>query len=102
MQILGKYEKSYKQAMDEFRAERARFVAELQDIPYLRVLPSEANYVLCEVKLGHTPRELAVTLIREYKILIKDCTSKCGAPFIRLAVRDTKDNNRLIEALKQL
>ncbi len=102
MQILGKYEKSYRQAMDVFRAERTRFVAELQDIPYLRVLPSEANYVLCEVKPGHTPRELTVTLIREYKILIKDCTGKCGAPFIRLAIRDTKDNNRLLEALRGL
>jgi histidinol-phosphate/aromatic aminotransferase/cobyric acid decarboxylase-like protein len=102
MQILGKYEKPYKQAMDEFRAERSRFVAELQTIPYLRVLPSEANYVLCEVRSTHTPRELAVKLLREHMILIKDCTSKCGAPFIRLAVRDTKDNNRLIEALKQL
>ena len=102
MQILGKYEKPYKQAMDEFRAERTRFVAELQAIPYLRVLPSEANYVLCEVKPVHTPRELAVKLLREYNILIKDCTGKCGAPFVRLAVRDTKDNNRLIEALKQL
>ena len=102
MQILGKYEKSYKHAMEEFRAERTRFVAELQAIPYLRVLPSEANYVLCEVKPVHTPRELAVKLLREYNILIKDCTGKCGAPFVRLAVRDTKDNNRLIEALKQL
>lgn len=102
MQILGKYEKPYKQAMDGFRTERSRFVAELQTIPYLRVLPSEANYVLCEVKSAHTPRELAVKLLREHMILIKDCTSKCGAPFIRLAVRDTKDNNRLIEALKQL
>ena len=102
MQILGKYEKSYKHAMDEFRAERSRFVAELQTIPYLRVLPTEANYVLCEVKSSHTPRELAVKLLREYMILIKDCTNKCGAPFIRLAVCDMQDNNRLIEALKQL
>ena len=102
MQILGKYEKPYKQAMDEFRAERSRFVAELQTIPYLRILPTEANYVLCEVKSSHSPRELAVRLLREHMILIKDCTNKCGAPFIRLAVRDTKDNNRLIEALKTL
>lgn len=102
MQILGKYEKPYKQAMNQFRAERTRFVAELKSIPYLRVLPSEANYVLCEVKPAHSPRGLAVELLREYKILIKDCTNKCGAPYIRLAVRDTEDNNRLIDALKQL
>lgn len=102
LQILGKYEKNYLQAMDTFRAERLRYVEQLQTINYLRVIPSEANYVLCEVLAPHTPRELAIHLLKKANILIKDCTSKCNAPFIRLAVRDTKDNNRLIETLKSL
>ena len=102
LQILGKYERSYAQAMDDFRAERERFVAELQTLDYLRVIPSEANYLLCEVLPPHTPRELAINLLKQHNILIKNCTSKCHAPYIRLAVRDTKDNNCLIEALKTL
>ena len=102
LQILGKYERSYAQAMDDFRIERERFVAELQTIDYLRVIPSEANYLLCKVLPPHTPRELAINLLKQHNILIKDCTSKCYAPYIRLAVRDTKDNNCLIEALKTL
>ena len=102
LQILGKYEKNYLQAMDTFRAERLRYVEQLQTIDYLRVIPSEANYVLCEVLAPHTPRELAIHLLKKANILIKDCTSKCNAPFIRLAIRDTKDNNRLIETLKLL
>ena len=102
LQILGKYERSYAQAMDDFLIERERFVAELQTIDYLRVIPSEANYLLCEVLPPHTPRELAINLLKQHNILIKDCTSKCHAPYIRLAVRDTKDNNCLIEALKTL
>ena len=88
--------------MDDFRAERSRFVSALEEVPYLHVLPSEANYVLCEVKDRFTPRELAVRLLRENGILIKDCTQKCKGNYIRLAVRDTEDNNRLIEALKVL
>ena len=102
LQILGKYEKAYSQAMNDFRAECSRFVSALEEVPYLRVLPSEANYVLCEVKDRFTPRELAVRLLRENGILIKDCTQKCKGNYIRLAVRDTEDNNRLIEALKVL
>ena len=102
LQILGKYERSYAQAMDDFRAERERFVAELQTIDCLRVIPSEANYLLCEVLPPHTPRELAINLLKQHNILIKDCTSKCYAPYIRLAVRDTEDNNKLIAALKAL
>ena len=102
LQILGKYEKSYAHAMNEFREERARFVKQLSQIPWLRVLPSEANYVLCEVVDKFTPRELAVRLLREYNILIKDCTQKCDGNYIRLAVRDTDDNNRLVIALNSL
>ena len=102
LQIIGKYEKAYAQAMDAFREERSHFVKALENIPYLRVLPSEANYVLCEVKERYSPRELAVRLLREYGILIKDCSQKCKGNYIRLAVRDTEDNNRLIEALKVL
>lgn len=102
LQILGKYEGSYALAMDEFRAERERYVAALQEVGYLRVVPSEANYLLCEVLAPHTPRELAIYLLKQHNILIKDCTTKCHAPYIRLAVRDTEDNNRLIEALKTL
>ena len=100
LQILGKYEKSYQKAMNMFRAERSRFVSALADISYLRVIPSEANYVLCEILAPHTPRELAIRLLKDHNILIKDCSVKCHAPYIRLAVRDTKDNNQLIHALK--
>ena len=102
LQILGKYEKSYQEAMNMFRAERSRFVSALADISYLRVIPSEANYVLCEVLAPHTPRELAIRLLKDHNILIKDCSVKCHAPYIRLAVRDTKDNDQLIQALKTL
>lgn len=102
LQILGKYEKSYQEAMNTFRRERARMMTALAEVSYLRVLPSEANYVLCEVLHPHTPRELAVQLLKKHSILIKDCTSKCHAPYIRLAIRNTKDNNLLIQALKTL
>ena len=102
LQILGKYEKSYQEAMNTFRRERARMIAALAEVSYLRVLPSEANYVLCEVLHPHTPRELAVLLLKKHSILIKDCTGKCHAPYIRLAIRNTKDNNLLIQALKTL
>ena len=101
LQILGKYERAYQQALDDFREERTRFVARLQTIPYLRILPSEANYVLCEVLPPHTPRELAVQLLKQHNILIKDCSTKCHGNYIRLAVRNTEDNDLLLNALRQ-
>ncbi len=102
MQIIGKYESAYKKAMDTFRYERARFVNMLKSIPLLRVLPTEANYVLCEVKEPASAHEFIERLLRENDILIKDCSSKCGKNYIRIAIRNEKDNNELLKALKEL
>lgn len=106
MQIFGKYEKDYTAACDLFREERLNFLKELSDMPQLRVIPSQANYFLCELTGGITAHQLAIKLLTDYNILIKDCTSKKGFPakrqYIRIAIRDRRDNNRLTEALKSI
>ena len=104
MQIYEKYHKDYLKACELFREERKLFYDELQQIPYLHVIPSQANYFLCEITEGSlSARELAVRLLSDHDILIKDCSQKAafrGRNYIRLAVRDRKDNHRLVEALK--
>ena len=105
MQIYEKYHKDYIEACRLFREERARFYEELQGVTFLRVIPSQANYFLCELTTTRfTATELAVRLLAKYDILIKDCSGKAsfrGRNFIRLAVRDRKDNHKLVEALKE-
>lgn len=106
MQIYEKYHKDYVEACRLFRQERARFYEELQEVSMLRVIPSQANYFLCELTTTKfTATELAVRLLAKHDILIKDCSGKAsfrGRNFIRLAVRDRKDNHKLVEALKTL
>ena len=105
MQIFNKYESFYKQACRNFVAERERFGALLASIPYLRVIPSQANYFLCQVTDKFTARELTALLLNRYNILIKDCENKTGLAgknYIRLAVRNQEDNDKLIAALKTL
>lgn len=104
LQIYGKYEKDYALACEKFRVERALFFKELQTIPYLRVIPSQANYFLCEVTERFTSAELTQKLI-ENDVIISNCGLKKnmdGRNLIRLAVRDRKDNARLIGILKIL
>lgn len=101
LQIGEKYKKDYALALEKFRAARAEYVAALRDIPGLRVLPSQANYVMAELTGGITAAELTARLLSEYNILIKDLTAKVrGGQYIRLAVRDEKDNARLVQALR--
>lgn len=106
MQIYGKYEKDYARSCEKFREEHRLFESELDDISYLRVIPSQANYFLCEVTDKFTSYELTLKLLTEFNILIKDCSSKNGFPkdkqYIRIAIRNREDNKRMIKALKSL
>ena len=103
LQIYGKYQKDYETACMDFRNERNRFEKLLTQVPYLRVIPTQANYFLCEITGKYTPKELSELLLQHYRILIKDCSSKVGGrPYIRLAVRNTEDNDKLINALMEL
>ncbi len=104
MQIYGKYEKDYAKACKKFIAEREIFYKELQEIPYLHVMPSQANYFLCEVIDKYTSAELTQLLI-ERDVIISNCGLKKnmnGKNLIRLAVRSRQDNSKLIEILKSL
>ncbi len=103
MQIYTKHEGDYRKAAEKFGNERGRFYEDLRSIPYLKVYPSEANYFLCEVMPPYNSHNLAVTLLKNHNILIKDCSGKkafAGRNCIRLAVRNRQDNERLVSALK--
>lgn len=103
MQIFTKYESDYFKAALKFREERRRFREELSAIPFLRVFDSEANYFLCEVLPPMTSHSLTVSLLDKHRILIKDCSTKKvfdGRNYIRIAIRNKEDNNKLINALK--
>jgi histidinol-phosphate/aromatic aminotransferase/cobyric acid decarboxylase-like protein len=105
MQIFGKYEKDYTDACRKFIDERSIFFEELQAVPYLRVIPSQANYFLCEVTHTYTATELTQLLLKRYNILIKDCGTKsafAGKQYIRIAIRDRADNAYFVKALKEL
>lgn len=101
MQIFIKYKEDYNRACERFLAERERFQNNLRKIPFLRVIPSEANYFLCEVLPPFTSEKLCAALL-EKDILIKNCATKAGfngRQYIRIAIRDQRDNDRLTEAL---
>ena len=63
-------------------------------------MPTQANYVMCEVLDGKKAKSLAESLLSENNILIKTLENKIEeGEYIRLSVRDERDNNRLIDVL---
>lgn len=100
MQIYEKYAKDYVKAMKLFRAERARFATGLSKIEGVRVIPSQANYFMLELTGGVTSAELTKKLMLNHNLFIKDLSGKTGGEFIRIAIRNKTDNNKLLAALK--
>ncbi len=102
MQIAEKYKKDYAAALVKLRTERARFQQELAGIKGVRVIPSQANYVMVELEEGISPKELLKRLLVRHNLLIKELTTKTnGRNYLRLAVRDMADNNTLVAAMKE-
>ena len=102
LQIYSKYDADYHHACLKFAEERERFYQELKTIDYIRVIPSQANYFLCEVTKRYTSNELVEKLLKQ-NVLLKDCSTKKGfngQSYIRIAIRDRKDNHQLFELLQ--
>ena len=102
MQIEEKYKKDYLSALEKLRKERTRFQSALSEINGIRVIPSQANYVMVELE-NYNATELTKVLFDKYNLLIKDLSSKTNSgQFVRLAVRNTDENNVLIAALQNV
>ena len=100
MQIAEKYKNDYATGLQRLRAERDRFERELARIPGLRVIPSQANFIMVETAADISPKELLKALMIRHNLLIKDLTAKTnGGNYLRIAVRNTEDNNALLHAL---
>lgn len=102
LQIAEKYSKQYITALDTFRNERKRFKEELDKIDCIKVIPSQANYFMIEINGIIDAKELTKRLLIKHNIFIKDLTKKThGKSYIRIAIRNTEDNNKLIFAIKE-
>jgi histidinol-phosphate/aromatic aminotransferase/cobyric acid decarboxylase-like protein len=102
MQIAEKYQGDYEESLVRLKAERDRFQKELAGIVGIRVIPSQANFVMVELEAEISPTELLKKLLVRRNLLIKELTTKTnGRNYLRLAVRNKEDNDLLLVALKK-
>lgn len=105
MQIYPKYREEYLHACDQFIQAREDFEVELKKIPFIKVMPSQANYFFLEVLPPYKPKELCAILLKRYNILVSACHAKKGIEpnrYMRIAIRNHGDNEKFINALKEL
>ena len=104
LQIAEKYKGDYAAGLECFRASRVKLVDELSKIDGLRILPSQANFLMVELE-RNCATEVTQRLLCDYKLLVKDLSGKIdreGRQFLRVAVRDDEDNALLVKALSEV
>jgi threonine-phosphate decarboxylase len=90
-------------SLEFVRQERRTLFESLTQFSHLTLFPSNANYLLVEIKESIASHELKERLLHQ-RILIRDCASFIGLSgrFIRIAVRTNAENKRLLECLGRI
>lgn len=102
LQIQEKYQKDYRAAAASVRMERERFQKQLAELPGIRVIPSQASFVMVEVEKGIQPKDLLRNLLVRHQMLVKELTTKKnGRNYLRFAIRGQNDDDLLIAAMKE-
>jgi histidinol-phosphate/aromatic aminotransferase/cobyric acid decarboxylase-like protein/choline kinase len=104
LQIFEKYKSDYKLAMEDFYLVRKEYSDKLSSINNLRVVPSQANYILCELLNGYKATDLTKILLDKNNLFIKDLSTKKGfnGEYIRVAVKRPEENDKLVEAIEEV
>jgi threonine-phosphate decarboxylase len=82
--------------------ERDRFLRELRMVTGLRVVPSQANFVMVEIADIFLLEDI-VARLQDQGILVRDCQTFSGVTqaTLRFAVRLKRDNQQLVRILKK-
>ena len=104
LQIAEKYKKEYSSALATFKDVRIDFTERLKSITCLRVIPTQSNYVMCEIINTEITAKSLVQKLLSKNILVKDLSSKTGisGEFIRIAIKSKEENVVFINALESI
>lgn len=104
LQTFNLYAKDYKIACEKIAKERKRMIEEINKLPNVKAYDSQANYIMVWLQ-SQSSYDFCVDCLGNYNILIKDLSSKNyfnGNNYIRVAVKDTHENNQLVKAMREL
>lgn len=106
LRIMGAYRQEYLEACEMVKNEMSSLTEQLSYILGVRVFPSGANFVLCELSPDMPPAPVVASrLLDEYQIYVKDCSTKRmenATRYLRIASRTAKENRRLVDALNSV
>jgi histidinol-phosphate aminotransferase len=83
------------------KAERTRLLTELREISYLKLYPTQSNFILCRV-VGRDAAELKSRLAEDYGVFVRYFNKPGLRDHIRISVGRPSDSEALLMALKDM
>lgn len=103
LEAFPKYKIEHAESIKKSVEDTTWFFEKLKEIPYLRPFPTYANAVFC--KVDGSARKLAEILYDKYGLMVKEGLNQKDFntdSYARLGVRNKDDNQKLIDALKEI
>lgn len=102
-EIMFKDEDFIKKSFELINTQRNYFMNEFSKFKDLEYFNSNGNFILCNIKNGMSASKLREILLHK-KIIIRDCSSFEGLDdsFFRFCILNKKDNELLINSLKEI
>lgn len=90
------------QTIEETTRLREKLVKDLGQIPGLRVLPSQANFMLCQVQRVGMDASGLIEHLLSRRVAVRHCDNFDGldSTYFRIAVRTEEENHALINGLR--
>ncbi|MGA5703818.1 pyridoxal phosphate-dependent aminotransferase [Peterkaempfera bronchialis] len=99
--LLRDHLAEYRESLRIVARDRQEMFRNLQAVPGLGVLPSQANFLLTRLPEGVDGALLRDALFADHGVFIRECGNKLGmsSRFLRLVVRPVHDQQRLVSGL---
>lgn len=103
IEIFPDFRNDYWDSIEKIKKERQELFDALKSISFLEPFETKSNFVFCKTKISS--RKIAEYLYDKHNIIIRsELNQKIlkSDNYIRIAVRNKKDNNELLKALKSI
>lgn len=99
---LTRFRREYYDSFPRVAADRVYMIEQLSSVPGLKIYPSKANFLFVELPDGVSGRALRDRLLRNYGLLVRECSNKMGSSeqYLRLAVQGKAAVDSLVVALR--
>jgi threonine-phosphate decarboxylase len=103
LKTVTRFKREYQQSFARVAKDRRYMTERLSTVAGLTVYPSKANFLFVELPEGTSGRRLRDRLLKNYGLMVRECSNKTGASeqYLRLAVQTSAAVDVLIPALRE-